>query len=1281
MVGLNIMSNALDSLPEGYTFKGQSSSSITPEINEESNGLSNSLPEGYTFKGQPIQQQQQPQDIVPQPATIETLEKGTYTESDLKDDKYYGIVSEYMKDRYNVEESEQYSREEITTMFMNNMRGFAGGNSVRALSEVAYLNSLDEKQMAKTGEAYTLFEGMANLYSDETTLSETAGGTWDYVRSALADPVNLVSLGIGKVFASGGTKVGVKAAQVMAKEAMKRQLAKGATVEVAKEFGEKVFARQAGRISIESGKRLAQREGKRTARREIIGTVAVDTVQALGTAYAYEKSMVRTGVQEDISAASLGLVALGAVVLGGAVGAATIGRSSKDFLGTESLALATNVNRQPLESMTDMFGFNFIEGEEVIKRSTRLNTETGMEEAIPARVIGFENGKVRVQLEDGSEELLRRANLRLADNTATGGNEGRIAGSEGWQEAVSRGYAVKLQEKERLARATKDPNFIGPIEPEKVLLNELDEKFFTTLLLGNKDLRVRGIMEAMAEQGYHFQPRDKYDTISRFVTDALKSTKSHDIAGDKNVATVFLKQFMEATGIRQVNLGGAKGIKGRADKIENLNIDNFADYLAFKTNQSGVLLNAWSQVRRVLGKTDDDFADTNYDEYLKSALLNQNPKPEELTGLAKFLDTYVNEGIRANQNRVIRLLVSNPSTSALNLVGWGAATGINSVADIGVGLSQLPVAAMYKVLGKEDKSTDALREASSLFMANKQRMKNLLDPQMTYDAFEALGNKNPALLKELRETLSGGVDASKITSFDPKKSMFGTKLDEGVDFIQTLTFVKAQDAFTKSQEFTYQLDKNLRKDFGKSWSKFFTDENADVAMGTKTFKDAVAKAVVETQKATFSKSYADVGLTPKFLEEMRNIPGVGLLVPFGRFFNNTINFMVESSGGAMLLKKATGTAYKGKSQKELAMRAAIGYGTVFAFIDNEKFNREEGLAWDQYRDKFGAVTTLKYDFPLSHLKASSSIMSYLIEGQQPPPDMLKDISDQLGLGSLTRQLNQTVDGLGSTMMSALSGEEDAMKELSRIGSKMGSQIFSGVTRAVDPINQIVGLARGSDGITIDRRQNSRFWNDSLRYMDQMIGAVSGDLAPERYKAATGKQTQEASKIVGVREVKLTNTSKMMNMIGKASFTADLSINTSGSAKGSNRYAEVFNSFVEFGATKLIKSDLMDEKKYSLVERQDQVKKIMESAKVSTQSFMELGAIESNDSVLFKMIKLVGTAGSIKKLDKAVNKMGHFNSFAEIADIKSTTEALQQLSLIDAFLRAEKYNLKMLPRPY
>ena len=278
-----------------------------------------------------------------QPLDVTTLEKGTYTEDDLVGDKYYGTVSEYMKNRYNIEEGDNYNREDITRMFMNNMRGFAGGNTTRAVSEVAYLNSLDDEQLGKVGEAYTLFEGMANLYSDETSFGETAGGTWDYVRSFLADPVNLVSLGVGKLFASAGMKAGTKAAQIIAKEAMKRQLAKGATREAAEKAAKKVFARQSGRISAEAAKRLAKKEGKKSVVREVAGTVAVDTVQAIGTTYAYENSLVRTDVQEEINPYSLGFAALGTIVLGGAVGAATLGRGSGDFLGTEALGLATNV--------------------------------------------------------------------------------------------------------------------------------------------------------------------------------------------------------------------------------------------------------------------------------------------------------------------------------------------------------------------------------------------------------------------------------------------------------------------------------------------------------------------------------------------------------------------------------------------------------------------------------------------------------------------------------------------------------------------------------------------------------------------------------------------------------------------------------------------------------------------------------------------------------------------------------------------------------------------------
>ncbi len=1217
--------------------------------------------------------EQQPQ--TPQPLDVTTLEKGTYTEDDLVGDKYYGTVSEYMKNRYNIEEGDNYNRKDITRMFMNNMRGFAGGNTTRAVSEVAYLNSLDDEQLGKVGEAYTLFEGMANLYSDETSFGEAAGGTWDYVRSFLADPVNLVSLGVGKLFASGGMKAGTKAAQIMAKEAMKRQLAKGATREAAEKAAKKVFARQSGRISAEAAKRLAKKEGKKSVVREVAGTVAVDTVQAIGTTYAYENSLVRTDVQEEINPYSLGFAALGTIVLGGAVGAATLGRGSGDFLGTEALGLATNVevNKTPLLSMTDMFGFNFSAGDEVIKKGPgKADVDSAIVETPRGSVLGFEDGKVVVQFPDGEVQYLNRSNLRLADNEATGGNEGVL---RSWKKLVSEGRKTNLREKGKVQEV--DEAFIGPVKPPK--LEELDDQFFTKMLLGDTNLGIRGIVEAMSEQGYVFRRRGKNDTISKFILDALVSTKRHKFAGDvgeeefENVAAKYISDFKKATGVTQVTI---KSDKDGTSKVAQINMDNFAELFAAKISDAATLQSALSRAAKELGLNEADAKNIKLDDLagIKRYGIDTS-QPEQLNKFQKFVEQYVGEGVRANQNRIIRLLVSNPSTSALNLVGWGAATSMNSAADMGVALMQLPLAGMYRVIGNQKKSQEAMHVASSLARANRQRVRNLLDPNMTYDAFKAIAVKNPKLLKELSETLSGGVDTGKASTFNPNQTAYGRFADETVDVIQGITFVTAQDAITKSQEFTYQLDKVLRINFKKSWSEFFNDEMAGSAMKSQKFADAVATAVVETQKATYSKSYEKLGLIPKTIEQARNVPGLGLLVPFGRFFNNTVNFMVESSGGALVLKAATGKVYKEKTAKELAVRAAIGWGTMYALSDNEKFNRDEGLAWDQKRDRFGAVVTDKYDFPLSHLKAGARIMSYYTHGGEVSTEEVAQIAETVGLGAITRQLNQTVDGLGSTLAAAIAGDVSAIKELQKVGIKMGSQAISGTTRFLDPVNQIVGLARGSDYVAIDRRDNNRFVNDSFRYMDQIIGSIGGDLAPQRYRAAVGKEIQDAGKIIGTREVKVSNLSKVMNMIGRADFKADMALYQSGSAKGSNRYAEMFNTFGEYGAARLLKSGVMKDK--SLEEKQERVKEVLQRAKALTKEFMEIGADEANDRVLAKMIKMVGTRGGIKKLDAALRDMGIDMEFADFADIETTSEALQQLGNLDAFLEVKEFKLNNL----
>jgi len=222
------------------------------------------------------------------------------------------------------------------------------------------------------------------------------------------------------------------------------------------------------------------------------------------------------------------------------------------------------------------------------------------------------------------------------------------------------------------------------------------------------------------------------------------------------------------------------------------------------------------------------------------------------------------------------------------------------------------------------------------------------------------------------------------------------------------------------------------------------------------------------------------------------------------------------------------------------------------------------------------------------------------------------------------------------------------------------------------VNQLVGLARGSDYVAIDRRDNNRFVNDSFRYMDQMIGAVIGDTAPQRYKAAIGKETQDAAKIIGVREVRTTDLTKVLNMVGKPSFKVDESLNETGSAKGSNRYAQIFHTFGDYGAAKILRTGVMKGK--SLEEKKTRVAEMLQTAKALTIEFMEIGADEADDRVLAKMIKMVGPKGSVKSLDKALKEMGSEMEFADFADIETTTEALQQLGLLEEFINNKKFKL-------
>ena len=125
-----------------------------------------------------------------------------------------------MSDRYGMEESE-YNKRKIVDAYINQMRRFNSGQSVVSLSELTYLNTGDTDQKLalrrkKAADAYKLFDSLGGAFSEDRTFGEKADAVYDYARAAIVDPVNIVSLGVGKIFGFAASKAAVAGAKNLA---------------------------------------------------------------------------------------------------------------------------------------------------------------------------------------------------------------------------------------------------------------------------------------------------------------------------------------------------------------------------------------------------------------------------------------------------------------------------------------------------------------------------------------------------------------------------------------------------------------------------------------------------------------------------------------------------------------------------------------------------------------------------------------------------------------------------------------------------------------------------------------------------------------------------------------------------------------------------------------------------------------------------------------------------------------------------------------------------------
>ena len=785
-----------------------------------------------------------------------------------------------------------------------------------------------------------------------------------------------------------------------------------------------------------------------------------------------------------------------------------------------------------------------------------------------------------------------------------------------------------------------------------VELKDLDTDFFVDLLLGHVDdegnVVLKGLAQIAQERGLVFAKRGDGDLYSNWMADVIKQSDPADIK-------TFIKAFEKSTG-------------NKLKQAKSLTIDEFADTFALKMNGAARVLNAASQGAKLNGVA---IKDVQIAEMIDTALdLGFIKKTDEskVAGLSEKLPDF----IRNNQNRMIRMLVSNPSTSALNMIGWGANAGLGMVSDVALMTVHAGRGTLAKAIGMEKAGEKSYRIARSLFESNAFRVRLLFDPDMTHAAFESALTRNSEALQTLSSTLPGGIDnVTKLVTdgkFTPNQKLIGQKLDDGVDLIQTLTFVKAQDSFTKSQEFIFQMDKQLRLVTGKGWTEFYSWEDAYKFMSTKEYAQMEAKAVDRTLEAIFSKSYKGSGLVGEVaavIEDARNIPGVGLLIPFGRFFNNTVDFGLQATG-LSIAGKAVGK-YSDKSYGELFTKAAVSWGMASSMVQNERENRRAGLGLFQ-ESIGGEVVTRQYDYPVSFFKAWARIGSYYMDGEEPPAELLQQIARDFTLEGVLRNLDTTQQDVTAIFFHMFQGD---MKEMWRAFGKSGggiiSQQVSAVTRFVEPVNTLAGIARGEQARPIDRYQGNKFYNDSVRYIDNIIPLFTGEPVGETLKsAAAGEADITSTKSLGVRSIRLTDTQRVMNMMGYDQFdiNAARAIRTK-APEAANEYNGILFDIIEAKS-----SALMDSKAFRKMTTEDQRRywktDILPEAKDLAKTFLYLQYSGPLDTIDLQY-ELAGKYNN-KKLDDAIEELNFSGDIgdmtrAELYVLKEYLDVIDTIKLL------------------
>jgi len=1090
--------------------------------------------------------------------------------NDLMSDKNFAVVNQYMGQRFGMDEK-NYDRKEVVDSYINHMRKFSFGQSVTTLGELSYLNSTTNINKSGAGQAYTLFDNMNNAFSSEYTLGQKADAVGDYARALIVDPVNILSLGIGKLITGGATKAAATLAKQAVKQTLIKEFGKGvlkkstpAKQQRASIIEREVLSKLLKGEAIKGARKGAfQKKLKEQTRTEIMAGTAFDASASVGVDAAYQQAMITTGVQSEYNVLQ-GVVTGATGVVGG------------------SLAYGMSLlNKAPHTANTLPIATHFM-----------LEAEKNAARAKAAAKIGL--GKdIGKSIKDFNMKDIRKA-LR-ENNKAT------------------KRWAIKV-----LDGDTKLREGAGVVEPRSAV-------FMDAFLHGDLEGGTfKGVSQIFDDYGIQRDYRNDgtFANLTDFITESIKALPK----GIRSEITELYETTMQ-----------------RVPAYNKMGLNDAMDAMASEVSSAGRNLGSLSlwvrSVKKAKGKTKDE-----------KMLSATEAEIEPLVGFPATKEKMF-ETTAAIQQNLIRLLVTHPGTVALNIAGWLGTSALQSYSDVVRGGLYGGRSLVAALVGNKVNAKEYANLAKSMLTLQGQALRNLVNPYATKEAAMDFLAYNPKAQKELFRYISGGIELK-----DVYKDI-GIKLDgapdEGtwtkvMDFAQNVYGVKAQDILSKTQAFMYQMDKQVRLNFGgKSYAEFIQDENLYKSLKGDLYLEMQASAVQDALRMVSAKSYKSkdaLGQVAGIIENIRKVPVLGAMVPFGQFFNNTLGHMFDHTGLTIAHKFFAKTS---RDPIDIYTKAAAGYSLIGLMAYREKDNMEEGLGVFQERTSDGSIRDRIYDFPISYYKAMGRMAAHLIKDGFVPEGVKKQFLDTFGTRNLTRTLGETTKETGDLLISLVTGgDADWKKESIGMLRDSFSMYASAYSRPLDPVNQIVGLMRGEDYKTIDRKQGPLWATKSGRYVDQIFSALSGkELAPEKYTATSDvRKPSPIGRIFGYREVSAQSSiQQMFNEVGKPDWRTEIK---SFIPEVQNDINRLIFKYLESYAENTISKEGW--KNASQDDKEASLSKILSMAKEDVLFSLE-NSYSNKDSKTAKLFKLSNGNTAEKAVIKAIKELNLDIDFTEMTE--------------------------------